>query len=50
MLSIASVVGGKSSLHVLHAQGQSSHLDEGHIADVYTKLANSLGELIKLCF
>lgn len=38
-----SVVAGKSPLQTLHVQGQSSTQDEGHMVEIFTKLAGSLG-------
>lgn len=38
-----SVVAGKSPLQTLHVQGQSSTQAEGHMVEIFTKLAGSLG-------
>lgn len=46
LIQLVSVVGGKNSLQSLHAHGQTSSLDEPQIAEVYTKLAASLGKYL----
>ncbi|KAL4228631.1 hypothetical protein ACF0H5_011679 [Mactra antiquata] len=43
MLALTSVVGGKSPLQTLHVQGQTKSQDEGHMIDIFSKLATSIG-------
>jgi len=38
------MVGGKSPLATLHCQGQGQSLDEGHMVEVFTRLAKNLGK------